>query len=90
MKKQRLEFVSYNGEYPNLCSGILKIKLDGKIIIFPRFCLLSGGRVYMNKHFEKGEWTIVKFPDNFPEELKSYVEKLVNENVDFGCCGGCV
>jgi len=29
-----LEFVEYTGKYPNLCSGILVLKVDGKEYIF--------------------------------------------------------
>lgn len=25
----KIEFVSYDGEYPNLCSGVFTVKLDG-------------------------------------------------------------
>ena len=93
-QQQRLKFVSYDGAYPNLCSGTLKMKLDGKIITFPSYCLSSGGSVWFDddwsEHVEEGEWTISKFPKDFPEELKEYAQELVNENVEPGCCGGCV
>lgn len=29
-----VEFMSYTGSYPNLCSGILTVKIDGKIVKF--------------------------------------------------------
>jgi hypothetical protein len=29
-----IEFVSYNGKYPNLCSGKLTVKIDGKEVSF--------------------------------------------------------
>ena len=29
-----IEFVSYTGEYPNLCNGILTLKIDNKIVKF--------------------------------------------------------
>lgn len=32
-----IEFVSYSGEYPNLCSGKLVVKLDGKEVSFSPF-----------------------------------------------------
>ena len=89
-----LEFVSYDGEYPNLCSGQLILKLDGKEILFPENCLLSGGSVSFTEDWEEiveqGEWTISSFPKDFPEELKYEVENLVNNNIYKGCCGGCV
>ena len=30
MNKTNIEFVSYTGAYPNLCSGILTMKVNGK------------------------------------------------------------
>lgn len=94
MKKERLQFVSYDGDYPNLCSGTLVLKLDGKDIKFPKYCLSSGGSVSFTEDWDEvvtqGEWTIDEFPKDFPEELKSKAEDLVNENVPQGCCGGCV
>lgn len=32
--KGRVEFISYDGEYPNLCSGVLTLKIDGEIVKF--------------------------------------------------------
>lgn len=45
MRKDKIEFISYDGEYPNLCSGKLVIKVNGKRIRFPEYCLSSGGAV---------------------------------------------
>ena len=94
-KEKVLEFVSYNGSYPNLCSGTLILKLNGKEIRFPDYCLSSGGSAYFTnnyseEHVDKGEWNIKYFPDDFPEELKDTAIRLVNENVHQGCCGGCL
>ena len=92
--EERLKFISYDGEYPNLCSGKLIMELDGKNIIFPSYCLSSGGSVTFddcwNEVVTSGDWTITGFPKDFPEELKKYAEQLVNENITQGCCGGCV
>lgn len=92
--KERLKFISYDGKYPNLCSGTLVMELDGKKVHFPSYCLSSGGSVTFDsdwcEHVTQGKWTIKEFPDNFPEELKKYATKLVNRNVEYGCCGGCV
>jgi len=92
--KERLNFISYDGGYPNLCSGTLIMELDGKQIKFPDYCLCSGGNVWFDEgwmeHVESGPWTIEKFPKGFPEDLESVAEKLVNDNIPWGCCGGCV
>lgn len=90
----KLEFVSYNGKYPILCSGDLVLSLDGKNISFPSHCLSSNGSVYFddewNDYVEHGDWSIEYWPEGFPEQLKEIALALVNENVPHGCCGGCV
>ena len=89
-----LEFKSYDGEYPNLCSGKLIMTLDGKDVEFHKHCLDSGGYVTFDENWNEevgeGEWTITDFPDNFPEELKEKATDIVNTNIPHGCCGGCV
>ena len=89
-----LKFVSYDGEYPNLCSGTLILNLDGKDIKFPPYCLSSGGSVWFTADWqevvESGPWTICKWPEGFPRELYVPAEQIVNDNVEWGCCGGCV
>lgn len=32
--KNVVEFVSYTGKYPNLCSGVLTLKINGKTYIY--------------------------------------------------------
>lgn len=92
--KSRLKFISYDGAYPNLCSGTLIMKLDGKDIEFPDNCLLSGGNVSFddewNEEVTQGEWSIYEFPKGFPKELEDEATDIVNENIEQGCCGGCV
>lgn len=95
LKKNVLEFVSYNGSYPNRCLGTLILKLNGKEIRFPDHCLSSGGSAYFTnnyseEHVTHGEWSIQYWPDKFPEDLKIQAINLVNENVSQGCCGGCL
>lgn len=89
-----LEFVSYDGKYPNLCSGTLVMRIGGERIQFPEYCLSSGGSAGFTSDGEDvvtdGEWTIRDWPENFPESLKEKATQLVNENVHYGCCGGCL
>ena len=42
-----VEFVNYNGRYPNLCRGTLTLRINGKIVEWKN-CLESGG--YVCKH----------------------------------------
>ena len=89
-----LTFVSYDGRFPNLCSGTLVLALNGAPIKFLPGCLASGGSVLFDVnwsgHIEKGPWCIHQWPENFPEEWKLEAVRLVNENIEWGCCGGCI
>lgn len=96
VKERVVEFVSYDGEYPNLCSGILTIRINGKEYELPEYCLESGGCVSFTEDYDEivtiGEW---RLSDTFKlqKELEPYKEeilKVINENVPLGCCGGCV
>lgn len=87
-----IKFVSYDGEYPNLCCGTLVMEIDGQEVVFPEYCLCSGGSVWFDddydEHVTKGPWT-VRVPAGL-EHLKEEIEDCVNENIPWGCCGGCV
>lgn len=87
-----VEFVSYDGEYPNLCSGQLVLKINGQVRVFPRYCLRSGGSVWFDndwdEHVETGSWSI-DLPEDL-EPLRKEIEECINENIPHGCCGGCV
>lgn len=97
-----IKFVSYTGAYPNLCSGILTLNIDGVDKTFGnddcdynKFWV-TGGRAYFSRgwsksHVETDEWTIIR--DDLPLELKPYIEEITeifNDNVPYGCCGGCL
>jgi len=86
--------VSYDGAYPNLCSGHLIVYIDGFEWVFPDYCMNSGGYVRFdgdwNEEVELGPWSVDKWPVGFPEAMKLHVENAVNDQVPHGCCGGCV
>lgn len=88
---KQVEFISYDGAYPNLCSGLLVLKINGKVKEFPRYCLCSGGGVWFDdnwvEHVESGPWSI-DLPKDL-EPLREEIEKCINENIPHGCCGGC-
>lgn len=117
----RVKFISYTGGYPNLCSGVLTLEIDGVQYKF--------GHDYSNYHFDKngngyfsdedpehpnfeafwssggsvshdsnwnfnvdhGEWEIdvQGIPEQF-RELAAEIDAVFNENVEYGCCGGCI
>lgn len=87
-----VEFVFYDGEYPNLCSGQLVLKINGQVQVFPRYCLCSGGGVWfdndLSAHVETGSWSI-DLPEDL-DPLRKEIEECINENIPHGCCGGCV
>jgi hypothetical protein len=90
----KVEFVSYDGDYPNLCSGTLVMSVDGNLWKFDSHSLSSGGSVSFDDNWSEevtdGEWGIHTWPDDYPEEAEDRTVELVNENVHWGCCGGCV
>lgn len=100
-----VKFVNYTGKYPNLCSGILTLEIDGLEYTFgstwenPKtdfkkfWC--SGGSVTANKDWDfnvsHDEWEIDV--DDIPEQFRKYateIDEVFNDNVDYGCCGGCI
>lgn len=87
--------IEYTGKYPCLCMGKLKVTIDGIVYNFPDYCLTSGGSTYFtddysNAHVENGPWEVDKWPDNFPEKYKESTLDAINENIPWGCCGGCL
>lgn len=103
MKKRRIEKVyiitdfSYDGEYPCLCMGHLKMTIDGVKWDFGHYCLSSGGSCgfigdYEDSYIETGDWRIIDWPKKFPEDpiLRKLVEDKVNSEIRHGCCGGCL
>ena len=94
-KDDVVEFVSYTGKYPNLCSGVLTLKINGKTYTFgyeqkyDKFWESGGG---LDRDYDPilGEWIVDC--DYLPKELVKYaglIDEVINENIPFGCCGGC-
>ena len=86
--------IKYDGEYPNLCGGTLVVTVDDKVWTFPDYCLSSGGGVSFTVDWEEivtqGRWSIDDWPIGFPEDKKDNVLKAINNEISWGCCGGCV
>lgn len=94
-ENMEVKFISYDGKAPTLCSGTLVIEVAG-VQFKLKDVLESGGSVTFDEEWEdtitEGPWEIADYA-KFPEELEPFKEKileLVNENVEHGCCGGCV
>lgn len=94
-----VRFVSYDGRYPCLCSGMLVLDIDGTRYSFGRngnfpFFWSSGGNCYFMKdegeNVTSGEWIINV--NDIPEQFRQYaseIDTVFNSNVEHGCCGGC-
>lgn len=100
-----IKFVSYDGEFPTLCMGTLVLNIDGEQYYFSDFIdkddhhfrsfWRSGGSVQFdedwNENISRGAWELTKL--FLPDFLKPYGQQLIdifNENVAYGCCGGCI
>lgn len=96
--EQHVKFVSYTGVYPNLCSGVLTLEIDGEEVDFgysskshyhPFWC--SGGDITADYDIYSGEWIIDA--ERIPGKYRQYAEEInrvFNDNVEQGCCGGCI
>ena len=66
-----VEFVSYDGSYPNLCTGKTILKINGETVILPPYSLTSGGYFLVDEDRTesvcKGLWSV-----DLPEELEQY------------------
>jgi len=86
--------IKYDGEFPNLCSGNLTVWVGKRRFQFPDHCLSSGGGVGFDEDggeiIDSGPWEITEYPPHFPERYKEALLYLVNEQIPWGCCGGCV
>lgn len=89
-----IEFIEYTGKWPNLCSGVLVLKIDGKRETFginqlyPRFWHPAGN--YLSDISVQDEWAIDVM--ELPEQFRKYAEEIdnvFNNNVEYGHCGGC-
>lgn len=102
---EHVKFISYTGEYPNLCSGDLTLEIDGEKVVFGNVYDTgmrkregihhtfwhSGGYVGSDYEAYTGEWKIDV--EEIPEEYRKYaseIDKVFNDNVPYGCCGGCI
>jgi hypothetical protein len=88
--------IEYDGHFPNLCRGTLRVILDGIRYDFGSHALISGGWVLYNSDtsdidITRGAWEIRVWPDSFPEDktIRMLVLDEVNSKIEHGCCGGC-
>jgi hypothetical protein len=86
--------ILFDGHYPVLCYGKLEITAEGQTWELPRHSLCSGGRVWFDdgwgEHVDRGPWSVSEWPQSFPDHLKEAALEAINEQVPWGCCGGCI
>jgi hypothetical protein len=73
-----------------LCGSSWTIKYNDTIIVLAR-PLISGGSVSWGSDGDEiidGPWSL-DLPD-FLEPYEEELTKLANDNIDWGCCGGCI
>lgn len=97
-KPKAIEIVSYDGKYPNLCSGRLTLKVGGKEYVTQPgvLCVGDGAGCYGNSDgsytVAVGDWCVA--PDKLPKEIRRYaarIEVAVSEaGIERPCCGGCI
>jgi len=89
-----IQFIKYDGKWPCLCSGTLSIKVNNKTYHLEHV-MHSGGCISHDGNWDNvdvisGPWTLDL--GDYPElqEFQDEIEEVVNDNVTWGCCGGCV
>ena len=88
-----VEFISYDGKYPCLCMRTLTIKVNGKTYwlnntMISGGCIMRDGDWNMWSEYGDGEIDLEKYPELEP--YKEEITQVVNDNVEQGCCGGCI
>ena len=98
-----VEFVEYTGKYPNLCRGVLTLRIDGikyrfgwgDGCDFEPFWSTGGSCGFLDNYIDasvtQGEWVIDE--EDIPIQFRNYASEIYdvfNSNVDYGCCGGCL
>lgn len=103
--ENHVKFVSYDGVFPNLCTGTLVLNIDGKDYSFgygwnnetdfANFWCSSGTCGFNSDYSESfvltGNWEIIE--SRLPEQFKKYADEIynvMNENIEHPCCGGCL
>ena len=100
-RNENVKFISYTGKYPCLCMGVLILEIEGEkykfgdIGGFSSFWS-SGGSCgftnnYADSYIDENEWIIDE--EELPEKFRKYakeIDEVFNENVTWGCCGGCL
>lgn len=77
--KEPIISIEYDGKFPNYCHGILTAYIDEKKYVFDNDSLF----------FNLNYWSIISYPNEFPECYKKTLENIINKELNNFCCGGC-
>lgn len=78
-----------------LCCGNIEVQIIPLNKTYTSIFLCSGGGIICpegeewNLQPSSGPWDVT-FCDDFPEEYKDEVVTLINAEIPWGCCGGCI
>lgn len=88
--------IEYDGKWPCLCMGHLKVYIGDTLYDFGKYVLTSGGSVWFSEnwedHVDNGPWSLDDeyIPKNFPRDRINDLLNEINSTIPWGCCGGCV
>lgn len=87
-----VEFVSYDGRFPNLCSGVLVVRVGRRTLtfdgykndpehdVYPKFWC-SGGSVSFDEDWSetvvKGPWDLEYEKKHYPEDILEMLPKIL-------------
>ena len=89
--------IYYDGRYPCLCMGKLVVTIEGVPYDFGNSALISGGYCGFDNNYEDsytsdGPWDLND--DYWPKDLlisyRTIILERINEEIPWGCCGGCL
>ena len=85
-----ITFHSYDGGYPNLCGGTIKLQVEDEIREYDNL-LMSGGYLTSDGGAVQMPWDIDE--EELEQDIRvhaEYIRDLINKNIPWGCCGGCL
>lgn len=78
-----------------LCCGDIEVHIIPLKKTFTDIFLSSGGQIvsedneWCSMYAETGPWDVI-LPDDFPGEYSEELKELINTEIPWGCCGGCI
>lgn len=83
LESENIKFISYTGRYPNLCSGVLTLNIDGKEVKFGHELDSFDGKTnkYIDNNYDSFWSSGGGIRSNYPEESYEVSEDewIINE-----------